>query len=140
MKNTTSFDLTATSEYNHLQKCVKAMCKDTSAMGNKGIIFSIFESAYGTPGKDWVVRHPDIWSEEPVFLGDCIFVTDYWRVSDKVIYSAIMRDPTWMDIINECNRQLIDPEDGSTAQLFLEGFYELEPKDGCRVFDIGWGS
>lgn len=140
MKNTTSFDLTATSLYDTLQSAARGMCKDTSRQGNKGLVFSIFESAYGTPGKDWVVKHPDIWSEEPVFTGDCIFMTDYWRVADKEIYSAIMRDPTWADIISECNRQLIDPEDGSTAQLFLEGFYEMEPKDGCRVFDIGWGS
>lgn len=140
MKNTTSFDLTATSSYDSLQKAAKARCKHTSREGNVGLIFSIFESSYGTPGKDWVVRHPDIFDEGAVFEGKCVFVTDYWRVSENEVFSEPIENPTWSEIISECNRQLIDPEDGSTAQLFLEGFYELEPKDGCRVFDICWGS
>jgi hypothetical protein len=140
MKNTTSFDLTATSTYDSLQKAVKARCKDLSREGNVGLIFSIFESSYGTPGKDWVVKHPDIFDEGAVFEGKCVFVTDYWRVSENEVFSEPMENPTWSEIISECNRQLIDPEDGSTACLFLEGFYELEPKDGCRVFDICWGS
>lgn len=117
------------------------MCKHRSKEGNIGLTFSIFERAYTCAlGKDWVVKHPDIWSDEPVFEGKCIFVTDYWRVSENEVFSEPMENPTWSEIISECNRQLIDPEDGSTAQLFLEGFYELEPKDGCRVFDICWGS
>jgi hypothetical protein len=144
MKNTTSFDLTATSSYATLQKAMEGICEHRSRQGNLGLTFSIFETSKtldkGLDSGDWIVDHPDIWSEEPVFQGDCVFLTDYWRVSDKEVYSAVMRDPTWAEIINECNRQLIDPEDGSTAQLFLEGFYELEPKDGCRVFDICWGS
>jgi hypothetical protein len=149
MKNTTSFDLTATSSYDSLQKAAKARCKHTSREGNVGLIFSIFESSYGTPGKDWIVNHPDIFDEGAVFEGKCIFKSDYWRIADQVVYSDYMVNPTWSDIISECNRQLIDPEDGSTAQLFLEGFVEIDPKSDCdcgcrpddiRMFEISWGS
>jgi hypothetical protein len=141
MKNTTSFELDTISSYDSLQKVARARCNHTSREGNVGLTFSIFESAYGCPIKgDWVVRHPDIFDEGAVFEGKCVFLTDYWRVSENEVFSEPMENPTWSDIISECNRQLIDPEDGSTACLFLEGFYELEPKDGCRVFDICWGS
>ena len=133
-------ELTATSAYDSLQTAVQARCKHTSRKGNVGLIFSIFENAYGTPGKDWVVNHPDIFDEGAVFEGKCVFYSDYWRVSENEVFSEVMEHPTWNEIISECNRQLIDPEDGSTAQLFLEGFTEMEPKDGVRVFEINWGS
>jgi hypothetical protein len=52
-----------------------------------------------------------------------------------------MPNPRWEEIIVEANRQLIDPNDGSTACLFLEGFYELDPRsDNTRIFEIVWGS
>jgi len=134
-------ELTVTSAYDSLQKAVEGRCKDRSREGNVGLTFSIFESAYGCPIKgDWVVNHPDIFDEGAVFEGKCVFVTDYWRVSENEVYSEVMENPSWREIISECNRQLIDPEDGSTACLFLEGFTEMEPKDGVRVFDIDWGS
>jgi len=143
-------ELTATSAYDSLQTAVKARCKDLSREGNVGLTFSIFESAYGCPIKgDWVVRHPDIFDEGAVFEGKCIFRSDYWRIADQVVYSDYMENPTWSDIISECNRQLIDPEDGSTACLFLEGFVEIDPKSDCdcgcrpddiRMFEISWGS
>ncbi|NDD52446.1 hypothetical protein EBZ39_00960 [bacterium] len=103
----------------------------------------MFETSKDDSGdiNNWIVNHPDIWSDEPVFEGNCIFFSDYWRIADKPVYSDVMPMPRWREIIAECNRQLIDPEDGSTACLFLEGFYELEPRsDGTRVFDIVWGS
>jgi hypothetical protein len=80
-------------------------------------------------------------SDEPVFEGNCIFFSDYWRISDKKVYSEVMQNPRWEDIIAEANFQLIDPNDGSTACLFLEGFYELDPRsDNTRIFEIVWGS
>ena len=134
---------TATSSYSSLQTATEAMCKHRSAQGNIGLCFSMFETSKEDSGdiNNWIVNHPDIWSDEPVFEGNCIFFSDYWRIADKPVYSDVMPMPRWREIIAECNRQLIDPVDGSTACLFLEGFYELEPRsDGTRVFDIVWGS
>jgi hypothetical protein len=132
---------TATSSYNSLQESAKAMCKHKSAQGNTGLVFSIFEDAYGTPGKDWVVKHPDIWSDEPVFEGNCVFFSNYWRIADHQVNSEIMPSPCWSEIINEAGRQLIDPEDQSTACLFLEGFNEIDNRsDGTRVIEFIWGS
>ena len=134
-------ELTATSSYNTMQKATKAMCKHRSKEGNIGLIFSIFDTAYGGGSEDWVVKHPDIWSDEPVFEGNCVFFSDYWRISDNQVNSEIMPNPRWSEIIAECNRQLIDQEDGSTACLFLEGFRELEPDScGVRFFELVWGS
>lgn len=133
---------TATSSYDTLQKATKAMCKHKSKLGRVGLEFSMFESDKSCPTKgDWIVRHPDIWSDDPVFIGNCVFYSDYWRISDNQINSEIMPNPRWEEILNEANRQLIDQEDGSTACLFLEGFRELEPdSNGVRFFELVWGS
>lgn len=135
-------EYTATSSYDSLQKAAHAMCNHRSKLGRVGVEFSLFESSHGCPIKgDWIVKHPDIWSDEPVFEGNCVFYSDYWRIGDKPVYSEVMPNPRWREIINESSRQLIDPEDGSTACLFLEGFYEFDPKsDGTRVFELVWGS
>ena len=135
---------TATSSYASLQKATEAMCKHRSSNGNVGLCFSIFESSTKDSGKnegDWIVDHPDIWSNEPVFLGNCVFYSDYWRIADHQVESEIMPNPRWSEIIAEANRQLIDPEVGDTACLFLEGFRELEPDScGVRFFELVWGS
>ena len=137
-------EYTATSSYASLQKATEAMCKHRSKQGNVGITFSLFETSpkdKGLDSGDWIVKHPDIWSDEPVFEGTCVFYSDYWRLGDKPVYSDDMPNPRWEEIISEANRQLIDPEDGSTACLFLEGFRELEPtSEGKRFFEIVWGS
>jgi len=119
------------------------MCKHKSAQGNIGLSFAMFETNKNDSVdiNNWIVDHPDVWSDEPVFQGACVFYSDYWRIADKPVYSEDMPNPRWREIINECARQLIDPSDGSTACLFLEGFYELDSKsDGTRVFEIIWGS
>jgi len=135
-------EYTATSSYDTMQKAAHAMCKHKSKGGRVGIEFSMFESDGGCPIKgDWIVKHPDIWSDKPVFEGTCVFYSDYWRIADKPVYSEDMPNPRWEEIISEAGRQLIDPEDGSTACLFLEGFRELEPtSDGKRFFELIWGS
>ena len=135
-------EYTATSSYETLQKATRAMCKHKSAQGNIGLQFSMFESKNGSPIKgDWIVRHPDIWSDRPVFEGNCVFFSNYWRIADDQVNSEIMPNPRWEEIIAEANRQLIDPNDGSTACLFLEGFHELEPDScGVRFFELMWGS
>ena len=136
-------ELTTTSSYASLQKAVAGRCKDRSREGNLGLEFAIFETSpkdKGLDSGDWIVKHPDIFDEGAVFEGKCVFYSDYWRVSDDEVSSEVMENPSWREILNECNRQLIDPNDGSTACLFLEGFTEMEPKDGVRVFEIDWGS
>jgi len=135
-------EYTATSTYDTLQKITKAMCKHKSAQGNVGLSFAMFETNKEDKGdiNNWLVDHPDIWSDEPVFPGQVIFYSDYWRIADHQVESEIMPNPRWSEIINECARQLIDPSDGSTACLFLEGFHEHESKNGCRVIEIIWGS
>ena len=137
-------ELTVFSAYGTLQKAAKEMCKHRSKEGNIGLTFSIFETSSQDSGKnegDWIVDHPDIWSDEPVFEGNCVFFSDYWRIADHQIESEIMPRPRWSEIIAEANRQLIDPEVGDTACLFLEGFRELDPRsDGVRFFELVWGS
>ena len=137
-------EYTATSSYASLQKATEAMCKHRSAQGNVGITFSLFETSpkdKGLDSGDWIVKHPDIWSDEPVFEGNCVFFSDYWRIADHQVESEIMPRPRWSEIINEAGRQLIDPEDGSCACLFLEGFRELEPRsDGVTYIELVWGS
>jgi len=144
IKDTPLLDLTATSSYATLQKVTQGMCKHRSAKGNIGLTFSIFETSEKDKGDidgDWIVDHPDVWSDEPVFQGNCIFFSEYWRIAEDKVYSEVMPNPRWEEIINEANRQLIDPNDGSTALLFLEGFTELEPRsDGTRVIEFVWGS
>ena len=136
---------TATSSYDTLQKATEAMCKYKSKKGNVGITFSLFDTNKnldkGLDSGDWIVDHPDIWSDQPVFEGTCVFYSDYWRIGDKPVYSYDMPNPRWEEIISEAGRQLIDPEDGSCACLFLEGFRELEPtSEGKRFFELIWGS
>ena len=119
------------------------MCKHRSAQGNAGVSFSMFETNKEDTGDidNWIVDHPDIWSDEPVFEGNCVFFSDYWRIGDKPVYSEVMPCPRWSEIINECSRQLIDPEDQSTACLFLEGFNEIDSRsNGTRVIELVWGS
>ena len=142
IKDNPMLEYTATSSYETLQKATRVMCKHKSAQGNIGLQFSMFESKNGCPIKgDWIVRHPDIWSDRPVFFGNCVFFSNYWRISDNQVNSEVMPNPRWSEIIAECNRQLIDDSDGSTAVLFLEGFQELEPDScGVRFFEIIWGS
>ena len=144
IKDAPLLEYTATSTYNTLQKATKAMCKHKSAQGNVGGTFSMFETSKNkdiVENEEWIVDHPDIWSDKPVFNGACVFYSDYWRIGDEPVYSEVMSNPTWKEIINESGRQLIDPEDGSCACLFLEGFRELEPtSEGKRFFEIIWGS
>jgi len=137
-------EYTATSSYASLQKATEAMCKHRSKQGNVGINFSLFETSpkdKGLDSGDWIVKHPDIWSDEPVFEGTCVFYSDYWRIGDEKVYSEDMPNPRWSEIISEAGRQLIDPQDQSTACLFLEGFNEIDSRsDGTRVIEFVWGS
>ena len=144
IENAPLLEYTATSSYASLQKAAGAMCKHRSKQGNIGLNFSIYKTApedKGLDSGDWIVDHPDIWSNEPVFEGACVFFSNYWRIADHQVESEIMPNPRWSEIIAEANRQLIDPKVGDTACLFLEGFRELEPDScGVRFFELVWGS
>jgi hypothetical protein len=146
IENAPLLEYTATSSYASLQKATEAMCKHRSKQGNIGLNFSLFETNKekdkGLDSGDWIVKHPDIWSDEPVFPNQVVFYSNYWRISDEQINSEIMTNPRWRDIICEANRQLIDNSDGSTACLFLEGFRELDarPSDGVTFIELVWGS
>jgi len=144
IENCPLLEYTATSSYASLQKATEAMCKHRSKQGNIGLNFSIFETSpkdKGLDSRDWIVKHPDIWSDEPVFPGQVIFYSNYWRIADHQVESEIMPNPRWSEIICESNRQLIDDSDGSTACLFLEGFRVLDPRsDGVTFIEFVWGS
>jgi len=147
LKDTTPLlQYAATSSYATLQRATEAMCKHRSKQGNIGINFAMFNTSgkdKGTDSADWIVDHPDIWSDKPVFEGNCVFFSNYWRIADYKVESEIFTNPCWEEIISEANRQLIDPEDESTACLFLEGFCEVEPHpmlEGVRFIEFVWGS
>jgi hypothetical protein len=143
IENTPLLEYTATSSMDSLEKAVHAMCKHRSKLGNIGLDFSMWKTSKGGPLKEnWIVNHPDIWSDEPVFPNQVVFYSNYWRISDEQINSEIMTNPRWRDIVCEANRQLIDDSDGSTACLFLEGFRELDarPSDGVTFIELVWGS
>jgi len=142
IENAPLLEYTATSSMDSLQKAVHAMCKHKSKEGNIGLDFAIWEtSKVGHHPGDWIVKHPDIWSDEPVFEGNCVFFSNYWRIADHQVESEIMPRPRWSEIINEAGRQLIDPEEGDTACLFLEGFRVLDPRsDGVTFIELVWGS
>jgi len=141
-------EYTKTSSYDDLKKITEDMCEHKSAQGNIGFTFSLFETnmekdrGFKFNSGKWIVDHPDIWSNKPVFEGKCVFYSDYWRIADHKVESDIIENPTWKDIIVEANRQLIDPEDGSTACLFLEGFYTDEDysSDNIKYIELVWGS
>jgi len=137
-------EYTRTSSYAALQKITKAMCEHKSAQGNVGVTFSMFETSKNkdiVENEEWIVDHPDIWSDKPVFSGQVIFYSDYWRIADYQVESEIMANPRWCEIISEAGRQLIDPNDQSTACLFLEGFNVLDPRsDGVTFIELVWGS
>ena len=109
IENAPLLEYTATSTYNTLQKATKAMCKHKSAQGNVGLSFSLFETNKDDKGDsdNWLVDHPDIWSDEPVFEGQVIFYSDYWRIAEEPVYSDVMPRPRWSEVICEANRQLI---------------------------------
>ena len=137
-------EYTATSSYATLQKVTKGMCKHKSKLGRVGLEFSMFETSAKDKKEDWgdwIVDHPDIWSDEPVFPNQVIFYSDYWRIADHQVESEIMTNPRWSQVICEANRQLIDNSDGSTACLFLEGFYDHGlTSEGVRRIEFSWGS
>ena len=97
-------EYTRTSSYAALQKITKAMCEHKSAQGNVGVTFSMFETSKNkdiVENEEWIVDHPDIWSDKPVFEGNCVFFSNYWRIADYKVESEIFTNPCWEEIICE---------------------------------------
>jgi hypothetical protein len=123
-------DLKRTYEYRTLQEIAKGMCI------NKPMIeFSIFESFDNEEGV-WMVSAPDIESTNAVIGGEVQFIADYWRVAEMPIYSCVVKDPTWRDIINIFNDML---QQGYGQGVYLEGLILNEPDDNIDTvrFQIG---
>lgn len=118
------FDLTRTIRYDDLQDLVANMCTKEPIIN-----FSIFKTNTKlSRGKEdiWFVDIPDIESNTPVIIGDVQFTTDYWRVTDVPLYSPIIKDPTWRDIINIFNNML---QNGDRQGIYLEGMHRLKTED-----------
>lgn len=124
------FELNRTYEYDELQELAASMCKQKPILS-----FSIFESFDNSEGV-WMVKAPDIESLNPVIAGKVQFMADYWRVSEKPLYSPDVENPTWRDIINIFNDML---QLGDSNGIYLEGLSLVKPHDGINTirFQIG---
>lgn len=124
-------DLKRTYERETLQEIVEGMCI------NKPMIeFSIFESFDNEEGV-WMVNAPDIESTNAVIGGEVQFVADYWRVAEMPIYSCVVKNPTWKDIINIFNDAL---QQGDGQGVYLEGLKVVKPKDNINTIQFIIGS
>lgn len=133
--NIKGLECTITSSYGDLQKLAAKVCGRTEETAP--VIFSIFEDAGGFEDNDWYVRHPDLKSETPLFDGTCVLSTDYWRITDGDISSSPLTNPTWREVLDECNRHL---ETGRSESLYLEGFNFEKEENGIKYYRIVWGS
>lgn len=124
------FELKRTYAYDELQELVASMCEQEPI-----VCFSIFESFDNSEGV-WMVNAPDIESLDRVIACKVQFMTDYWRVSDEPVYSPVVVNPTWRDIINIFNDML---QQGDRQGIYLEGLNLLETKDNVKIvkFQIG---
>ena len=127
-----SFEFTKTSPYSHLVDLVNTMIK-----GEEKIIFSIFETSEDSNDDQWMVVHPDILSNDLVIEGNCVFFINYWRVADQPVYSEVVNNPTWKDIINVCNDLL---KDGDGCGVFLENIVFRSEKNNVKQFEFHIGS
>ena len=128
-----SFDLNRTYDYDELQELAASMCKQEPIL-----IFSIFgdDKCNADIMHQWRVKAPDIESPGRVIACQVQFMTDYWRVSSEPIYSPIVVNPTWRDIINIFNDML---QGGDRQGIYLEGLDVIETKDNVKIvkFQIG---
>ena len=128
------FELKRTYEYNELQELVASMCRQEPI-----VRFCIFKTNEAKSTKDrntWFVDAPDVESLDRVIACKVQFMTDYWRVSDEPVYSPVVVNPTWRDIINIFNDML---QQGDRQGIYLEGLNLLETKDNVKIvkFQIG---
>lgn len=124
------FELKRTYAYDELQELVASMCEQEPI-----VCFSIFESFDNSEGV-WMVNAPDVESLDRVIACKVQFVADYWRVADEPVYSPVVLNPTWRDIINIFNDML---QQGDRQGIYLEGLDLLETKDNVKIvkFQIG---
>lgn len=128
------FELNRTYEYSELQELVASMCEQEPIVN-----FSIFKTNEAKSTKDrdiWFVDAPDVESLDRVIACKVQFVADYWRVADEPVFSHVVVNPTWRDIINIFNDML---QQGDRQGIYLEGLNLLETKDNVKIvkFQIG---
>lgn len=104
--------MTVVSEYNDLQKSVDELLGRRSRC-----VFSIFEEAdLAEHSSDnwWLVKHPDIFSADPVIEGEVKIKYDSWYNKGKYIKVS---NPTWRDLINFFDISC------TGDHIFFEGLY-----------------
>lgn len=107
----------------------------------KYLTFSIFTDD-GTENGNWMVKHPNIESTDPVIEGEVGFYSDYWRLTDynngDVVYSEVVTNPNWKDIINAANDMLVRT---CEYELFLEGLTLTRCNEyGRKMVRVDFGS
>lgn len=124
---------TVETDYDTLQRLIEswgALCTN----------FSIFKDCGHTPataGTIWRIKTPNVQSTKPVVEGKIILYTDYWRVTSSEVYSEVLTNPTWKDLVLAVDKILVE----SKNYLYLEGLYVKDSKvDGAQVVEILFGS
>lgn len=117
-------------EYNILQKTIKQY--------TERIIFSIFNSVdYKKYDLScWIIEAPDVESPEPVFEGK--FYIDYWRFGSKPVFTDILENPTWKDIITACDKLMIDH--GDDDGIYFEDINFEQEVNGVKFYKFLIGS
>lgn len=122
--------LTKTSKY-------AVLCQNVeSLIGEKPLFeFSIMRMVGGQ--KDFVVDHPSLDSETPVLEGDIRLWTDYWRVAPRKVYSPVVSNPTWKDILCAIQQML---KENNAGGIFLEQFGPQYLDKGVINLEVYFGS
>lgn len=105
--------MTVVSEYNDLQESASKLLEKAYLR----CVFSIFEDADLTDDSDgdrWLVKHPDIFSTEPVIEGEVKIKYGSWLSNGKYIKVS---NPTWKDLINFFDNSC------TGDHIFFEGLY-----------------
>jgi len=103
--------------------------------GCKHVIFSMFKTV--SDKDEWIVSYPDLLSEEPAFKGKVQFQIDYWRVSDDIVNSPVLTDPTWKEVLLAVDKLL---ENGDGCGVFLEALDKMKTVDGVTIYECCIGS
>jgi hypothetical protein len=122
--------LTKTSRYAELCQTVEAL------IGEKPLFeFSLMRMVGGQ--KDFVVDHPDLKSETPLLEGEVRLWTDYWRIAPRKIYSPVMVNPTWKDVLGTIQQML---KEHNSSGIFLEQFGPQYLDKGVTNLEVYFGS
>jgi len=122
--------LTQTSKYEELCQTVKDI------VGEKPLFeFSIFRIVGNQ--KDFVVDHPDLYSEAPLFSGETKFWTDYWRVAPRKVSTPVLTNPTWKTFLPALQQLL---KENNSGEIFLEQLGRQHLDKGVTHVELEFGS